>query len=128
MKKIVEKFQKIEQHLADTKGEFRLFALFLREDSPGKWDVLVSANWIDMDKQKALKVISKEITSSLRQEELLSLSRMVVVEKDSSALQAIQKAVSVEHGSAEIKDSNFFGLDINHAYLITSKQEELTSK
>jgi hypothetical protein len=28
----------------------------------------------------------------------------------------------VEHGLAEISDSNFFGLAIKHAYLITSKQ------
>lgn len=128
MKQLVKKFKKIERKLSEDHGDFRLFALFLRDDSPGKWDFLVSSSWIDLDKQKALKILSSEITSSLKQEELLSLSRIVVVEKESPALQAIQKVVNVEHGSAEIKDSNFFGLDIKHAYLITSKQEALSTK
>jgi len=29
----------------------------------------------------------------------------------------------VKHGLAEISDSNFFGLAIKHAYLITSQRE-----
>lgn len=49
--------------------------------------------------------------------------RVVVLEQDDAALKALHSAVHVEHSLAEISDSNFFGLSIKHAYLITSKKD-----
>jgi hypothetical protein len=44
----------------------------------------------------------------------------VTIEEDNPALDALLRVINVEHGMAEIQDSNFFGLQIKHAYLITS--------
>lgn len=49
--------------------------------------------------------------------------RVVVLEQDDAALKALHSAVHVEHSLAEISDSNFFGLSIKQAYLITSKND-----
>ena len=38
-----KKLQRVEERLSKAKGPFEVFALLLREDSPGKWDVLDSA-------------------------------------------------------------------------------------
>ena len=127
MKKLVEKLANLEEEVAQEKHEkFLLFALFLREDAPALWDLLVSAPWIEKNEYEAIKYLADKLKKHLRPEEILKLSRIVVIQKRNRYLhelkEAIQKAIHVEHGIAEIKNSNFFGLDIKHAYVITSQR------
>lgn len=124
MKELINKLTAIEKETSAEKGEYDLFALFLREDSPNKWDILVSAIWIDNNKEDALKYLAQKIQNSFTQSELLLISRIVMIEETNPALPALQQAVNIEHGSAEIKDSIFFGLQIRHAFLITSRRRQ----
>ena len=124
MKEIVEKLKQQENNMAQEKGPFDLFALFLREDSPDKWDLVVAAQWIEKNKQDALKYITEALHKSLTQSEILKLSRIAIIDKSNPALEVFQRAIHVEHGMSEIKDSNFFGLQIKHVYLITSQRRE----
>ena len=124
MKEIVEKLKQKEQTMAHAKGPFDLFALFLREDAPDKWDLVVAAKWIEENKQEGLKCISTALQESLTRNELLKLSRIAIIDENNPALEAFQRAIHVEHGMAEIKDSNLFGLQIKHAYLITSHRRD----
>lgn len=124
MKKLIEKITAIEKQGSEEKGEYNLFALFLREDSSNKWDILVSANWIDENKEKALKYLAEKIQKALSKDELSQISRIVIIEKDNPSLPSLQQTINIEHGSAEIKDSNIFGLQIKHAFLITSKKRQ----
>ncbi len=128
MNELIQKMVKIEKYLARQKGNFRLFALFLRDGSPGKWDVLVSANWIDANKQQALKVIIEQLTTQLTKDELMSLSRVVVIKKDNEGLPAINQFMPVENEMAEIHDKNFFGLDIKQAFLFSSLRKKSLHK
>ena len=123
MRDQVEKLQKVEKSLSESKGQFELFALFLREDSPNKWDLLISADWARADKKASINIIIQEIRKELTDQDLLMLSRIIILDNDDAALEAIHQATRVEHGLAEISDSNFFGLAIKHAYLITSQKE-----
>jgi hypothetical protein len=124
MKELVKSLVAVERALADEKGPLNLFALFLREDAPGKWDLLVAAPWAEKNKNDAIKYIAGKIQKSLTKKELLSLSRVVIIEKSNPALSAFQKAIHVEHGDAEIQDSNLFGLQIKHAHVITSQKPQ----
>jgi len=126
MKEIAEKLKHQEEIMANEKGPFDLFALFLREDAPEKWDLVVAADWIEKDKQAALKYIAGILQKALSTEELLNLSRIVFIDKSNPALGAFQKSIHVEHRITEIKDSNFFGLQIKHVYLITSRKSNNT--
>ncbi len=128
MKDIVEKLKQQEQRMAQEKGPFDLFALFLREDAPDKWDLLVAAEWIEQDKQEVLKYISTALQEVLIPDELLKLSRIVIIDENNPALDAFQKAVNIEHGITEIRDSNFFGLQIKHVYLVTSRKRNNEKK
>lgn len=123
MKELAEKLRAVEQQIAKEKGPFLLFALFLREDAPGLWDLLVSAPWIEASKGDALRYIVPRLQAVATPEELAKLSRVAIIEKSQPALAAIQSAFHVEHGLAEVQSSNFFGLQINHAYIITSRRE-----
>jgi len=123
MKELINKFREIESSLSEEKGEFNLFALFLREGSANKWDLLVSADWIEGNKSESLQIIAQRIQEHLDKKELVNISRIVLIEDDNPALEAFHRAINVEHGSAEIKDSNFFGLQIEHAYVIASRRK-----
>ena len=117
-----EKFSELESQIAADKGGFTLFAPFMREDAPDRWDLIVSAPWTGADKQRAVNYFVTEIKSRLGEPGLTSLSRIVVVDPQDAAVQAINRAIQIEHGTVEVRDSNFFGLPIKHAYIITSKR------
>jgi len=125
-----EKLALLEREVSDEKGEFSLFGLFLREDAQDedKWDLLVSALWLDADKKKGLSYLAKEIQERLEPDELLSISRIVVLERGNPILEAIHKTVNVKHGKVEVKDSNFFGVQITQACISTSSAVDPTVK
>lgn len=123
MKEFAEKLRTVEQQISAEKGPFLLFALFLREDAPDLWDLLVSAPWIEANKGDALRYIVPKLQAVATPEELSKLSRVAIIEKNQPSLAAIQSAFHIEHGLAEVQSSNFFGLQIKHAYIITSRRE-----
>lgn len=124
MNDFVRDLQKVERSLSEEKGTFNLFALFLREDAAGKWDLLVAAPWVEQHKAQALKRVTEELRKTLSKNELLKLSRLVLIDRDNPSLAAIHKAVHAEHSDTEIRDGNFFGLQIKHAHIITSRRTE----
>ena len=122
MNQFLQKIVTLEREISEEKGTFLLFALFLREDSQDKWDLVVSAEWINENMKDSLSYLSDRIRSSLTEDELLSFSRIVLVDKSHHELDTITRAVSTKHNIAEFKDINFFGLNIKHAYIITSSK------
>lgn len=124
MKAIAERLVKVEKKMAAEKGSFHLFALFLREDAVDRWDLVVASPWVDQNNAAALKYIAAKVQAVLKPNEMTMLSRIVIIEDSDPALSAITQAIVVEHGIAEVKDSEFFGLRIKHAYLITVRRDE----
>ena len=123
MKNFAEKLRAMEQEIAMEKGPFLLFALLLREDAADSWDFLVSAPWLEADKGAAFKYMASKLQSMASPAELEKLSRIVILERNQPLLAAIQSAMRVEHGLAEVVNSSFNGLKIEHAYIITSQRE-----
>jgi len=124
MREIAEKLAKVEKEIALERGAFTLLALVLREDAPDLWDLLVAAPWIKENKENTIKYIAAKAKEVLNPQELMNLSRIVVIEQDNPFLEALHRAISVEHGLAEIQHSVFFGLPIEHAYIITSQRDK----
>lgn len=123
-----EGFRDLESDVAAAKGEFVLFALFMREDVPDRWDLMVSAPWIGDDTQGAVDYLVGEIRSRIGAQALTDLSRIVVVDPNDAAVQALNSALGIEHGGVEVKDSNFFGLQVKHAFIVTSKRPSAPSE
>lgn len=120
MKELVDKLKLLETDISQKKGEFSLFALLLREDAQNKWDLVASASWFWTDKKKTLDYLAKQLRSRLTSDELLTLSRIVLVEESDPMLIAIQQAFQARHVPVEVQDCNLFGLQIQHAYIFTS--------
>jgi len=125
MRELLEKFVNLERTLSRERGEFSLFALFLREDALEKWDLIVAAPWVDDDRKAALADITKRIQQEFRPDELSHLSRVVLVDQANPAVTALNRAVRIQHGRNEVRDTNFFGLQIKHGYVITSQRLNL---
>jgi len=116
-----EQFAKLEGDISAEKGDFSLFAMFRREDFPERWDLLISAPWAFADRESALDYFIAKIKSDIGPDGLLLLSRIIFIDPNDASLQKLNRAIPVEHGAVEVRDRNFFGLDIKHAVFITSK-------
>ncbi len=116
------KFGKLESDVSAARGDFALFALFLREDLPDRWDLMVSAPWASADQKGALDYLISRIKSDMEPADLTQLSRIVFIDPKDASVQNLNQAIRVEHGAVEVRDSNFFGLPIKHAFIITSKR------
>jgi hypothetical protein len=62
---LTEKFAELESHIAEEKGPFTLFALFMREDAPDRWDLIVSAPWAGGDKRSVVDYFVGQIKARL---------------------------------------------------------------
>ena len=122
MKDLLDRFVELERNLSAERGDFSLFALFLREDAVDKWDLVAAAPWIEADRKVALPYITRQIQQAFNSEELTRLSRVVLIDESNPGLTAINQALTVQHGKSEVLNSNFFGLQIKHAYIITSQR------
>jgi len=114
-------FIHLERAVSRDKGGFALFALFAREDLPDRWDLIVAAPWIRSQKEGADYLV-QEIQKHLSSAVLTDLSRIVVVKPADAQVQAINMSIQVEHGRAEIRNSDMFGVPIKRGYIITSQR------
>ena len=114
-----EKFRKLEAEVSAEKGDFALFALFLREDLTDRWDLMISAPWASANSEAALDYLVNRIKKDFGPAELIRLSRVVFVAP--SDVRKLQQAFRVEHGDLEVRDRSFCGLHIKHALFITLK-------
>jgi hypothetical protein len=119
--KLWEKLAELEKKAAAEKGDFALFGLFLREDAEDRWDLIVSAPWIEVDKKNSMEYLAKEVVELLDPGEILQLSRIVPLDKSNPVLQAINHGVGVESGSMlKIENSVFGDVAIGKAYIMAS--------
>ena len=120
MSLVAEKLQQIEVEISANKGGFNLFALIERDDSFGKWDVVVSARWIGNQEKALINTIASKISETLTENEQIMLSRIVVLPTSDTFVQNLN-LIGVEHGMVNLSNNTFNGVFIKEAYLITSK-------
>lgn len=114
----------IETDLSQERGPFVLFALVRREDVPDRWDLLLSAPWIGENKEALVDDVVSRISSKWGSQELINLSRIVVVNPNEPAVVEFNKAFPAEHNWIDLRDSVIFGLPATHAIVITSRRPE----
>ena len=121
---LVEKLLDIEAAISLEAGALVLFALIEREDAQGKWDLVVSAAWARERQKDLLNRIALEVRNNFTSEEILTLSRILILDTDDPFVRAINNIVNVEHGRERV--SNFFinGVSIKDSYIMTSHRSE----
>jgi len=69
----IEKFRRVMEDISAERGEFVFFGLFLREEAPDTWDLVISAPWLETGKVKALGEFVEKVTAIVGKQELLKL-------------------------------------------------------
>lgn len=101
-----------------------LFALIEREDAQRKWDLVVSATWARERQKDLLNRIALEVRNNFTSEEIITLSRILVLDPIDPFVRAINSISNVEHGRDRV--SNFFvnGVSIKDSYVMTSHRPD----
>lgn len=105
---LTDDFKRLESKIARQKGSFALFALFLRDDAPDRWDLIASAPWFGNDRSSTLNYFVSEIKANLGPGALTNLARIVLLDPQDVAVQNLNRTIQVEHGNTEVRDSSFF--------------------
>ena len=121
MSEFIEKFKAIEKTIADEKGGIVLFSLFVREESIGKWDVVISAPWTRENWPEPLDYVIGVTHSRLTPAEIISLSAFFLLEPSEPFVREVNQMVQVEHGLVELRDVVLNGMAMTRAYIITSR-------
>lgn len=124
MNTFVEKLQRIERRLSVERGPFELFAALRPDSSLRRWDLLVTARWLDDWGLTEMRTIASQLNVEFPLPEILKFSRIAIIERDNPGLLAIHSTVQVEHGLREFRNVTFFDVPILHAYIITSRQTD----
>ncbi len=118
---ICDKMGALEREVSSEKGDFILFGLFCREDAADKWDLVVSAPWLQSDLKEGLDYLAKKVRAKLTGKELLSLSGIIALAPDDPVVAAVRKSVKdTRHEKVELKDQDFAGVQVAYACISTS--------
>jgi len=120
-KELVQKFISLEKQLAGEKGGFILFGMFRREESL-TWDVVISSFWIGNDTGEPLKYIVSKIKSELNQDEMTTLSGIILLEPSNEFVKAVNEEFDTEHKIVKCGREDFNGISVEKGYIITSKR------
>jgi hypothetical protein len=120
MRTIVSKFGKLVEEITLQKGPFTLFALALPDDTFA-WDVLVAAEWIDVNQPESLSFITKAIQSTLTEKELLTISGVILLDNESFSNNSAPFKSELGYEAVDIE---LFGRHIQKAYIFVTPEVE----
>ena len=118
----LKKLAALELAMSRDKGDFEVFGVVLREESREKWDLIVAAPWLDSDQLESYRVVANALQAMFAPNELLTFSRIVILEKGWPFLEDVLAMTSVEHGLYEVVDMTLSDISIRRAYIITAKR------
>lgn len=123
MKKILDKLKSILIELEREQGRVLVFALFLRGDSPARWDLVIAAPWLDSGNVESYNIVATKVQDLLSSDEIIQLSRVVVLDADDPVVSFLQDSYTVPNGTfKDIENcepfSQRFNFTIRRAYLL----------
>lgn len=125
MTTLLEAIIPLEKELRLEKGAFTLFALFLREEGIGKWDLVVAAPWMDRDNKLALQRIYDWLQDHVSTELMLQISRTVIIQMDNPMLPEIVERFQDNTSVTTVHYEEFFGHAIKTAHIIAVSTQYL---
>jgi len=116
-----KKLTALRKTMEAAKGPLELFGLFLRDDSPDLWDVVVAAPWLKWDDRASFAYIADQLKASLTPEELAGLSRIVILDHGGEVLDSFLEAFGGRSGLADVHYVTEGGAVIRRAHVILAQ-------
>lgn len=118
--KFIDKMKEVEQSLTKEYGNFALFALLEREDSPDRWDVVVASAWLGTG-SNAIFTLAREFVERLTPEDAVRVARIVPLDLESDFVKFLQDTyaeMSVTGPVVRLGESVLSGIDIRSGYIL----------
>jgi len=112
--------RKAMREIAANRGNFTLFALLMRADGPGTWDLVVSAPWLESGKLRATSEFVRLLAQSIGEESLQQFSRVLALNSADAPLKFILKNIPVEDGEIRIENTDLLGMQIKEGIILRS--------
>ncbi len=120
--------RKAVKAMAAQKGEFTLFALLLRTDALGTWDLVVSAPWLESGQLKSTGEFIRLLTKLIGEESLQHFSRVVTLDKDAPEVRfLVEHFPTYNEEIREAQSIDLFGLQIQAATIFRAKNPKILS-
>jgi hypothetical protein len=126
MNEIIEKFKLIIKNIENEHGPLLICALILRDGDLEKWDLIISATWLNPSKMESYKMISSKLQTTFTDSELVMFSRIVILNNDDPVVSYLQNLQTISNGgykelrADELSDK--FKFSIKRAYLLRSQK------
>ncbi|MBZ5617875.1 MAG: hypothetical protein LAQ69_03950 [Acidobacteriia bacterium] len=115
--------RKAMRDIAAKKGDFTLFALFKRANGIGKWDIVVSAPWLDGSLKTSRELVDL-LAKSIGRKSLPQFARVETVLGHDPTVKFILKTFPIEDGERRIGSNDLFGLEMEDAIILRAKRPE----
>jgi len=124
MKTLADKVKALLPML-EQRGSVYLFALFEREETSGKWDIVLSSEWSDQESAAAVRLISDALVPQLTPEELSALSRVFIAPSHDPEVEnfvEIDQSEHVERFYASGLRFSFMDVPIRQAHVFRTRK------
>lgn len=98
MKELIEKLISLIKDLEREYGSPLICALFLRDGVQEKWDMLISAMWLNSKNMQSHKIISSKLQESLNDSELALFYRLVIPEPSDPVIAYLKSLETIKNG------------------------------
>lgn len=122
MKEMLEKLKALIKSLETEKNEpFLICALFLTDGTIEKWDLILSAPWLNSKSLEAYRFISSKLAGTLNETELLLLARIVILDPEDAVVKYLLGLETIKNGGYK----EFSGEDLTEKFKFTIKRAYL---
>jgi hypothetical protein len=110
--------QNVRRRIIAERGYLIFIALFEREDNPGWWDLLIAGGGLRSDTLADYEYVGRLLREELPREELLRLSKFVLLPDDYEPAQKLARKVQVDDGEpVELEDFRFYQFFVRRALI-----------
>ena len=108
---------KIRKVLSDAYGgkKFDFAAIIEREDAGERWDLAVSADWID--EYDFIETVAPKLSEVLSDSELIKLGRIVVLNPMGEFMQEYNQRIGPVTEDRDLFNITFGGIPVRHAHV-----------
>ena len=107
-------------------GPLVICALFLREEPLEKWDILISAPWLNPTEMVSYQAISDSLKEFLNDSEFIDISRIVILSQDDPVVSYLLNLDTISNGGFKELHTDVlserFKFIIKRAYLLRSQK------
>jgi hypothetical protein len=118
MNKFIEKFFAIQNSIADEKGTIRLLVLLEPNEFQGKWEMVLSAEWLPESTRKAFNFIIDKMSAVLDSREYYQVANITLLHTHEPFVQAFEQLLEENPHQREFVGIEVDSLEIKRAYVI----------